>query len=196
MNLNSHRWLLVAAACSLLAGCSTIISRDAYYTSNPNVIRLRDRAADVQAKAAKNQLSWAESEKFLHESMGVAEVLRGMEGWGRGDQGRTASIQRFETRLKSLLARGKPLRNADTIDLGADIQQLDNQFRGQWQPSTDNSDESSATSESTTDSTTTCETDKDKKDKDKKRDRDGRRDRDDKKRDRDHCEDDKKSDRR
>jgi hypothetical protein len=195
MNLNSHRWLLVAAACSL-AGCSTIVSRDAHYTSNPNVIRLRDRTAVVHAKAVKQQLSWAESEKFLHESMGVAAVLRGMESWGRGDQETTASIERFETRLKSLLARGKPIRSSDAVDLGADVQQLDNQFRGRWEPSAEPADRPAETSE-ITDSTTACETDKDKKGKDKKRDRDGHRDRGDKKRDRDHCEDDdKKSDRR
>jgi hypothetical protein len=193
MNLNSHRWILLAVTCSL-AGCTLISPPDSHYVSNPKVSHLRDRAAGVQAKAAKHQLSLVESEKFLHESMGVAEILRGVDG--DGDKERLASIHRFEARLKSLLARRTPLRSSDVIDLGADIQQLDGLFRTRWVRSTDDPDEPAATSESITDSTTTCteeerKKEKEKKDKEKKRDRD----RDDKKRDHHRGDDDKKRDR-
>jgi hypothetical protein len=195
MNLHFHRWLLLAATFSL-AGCSFFIgSSDGHVTSNPRISHIRDRTAGIQAKAADHQLSWADSEKFLHESMGVAEMLRGMEGRGTGEQ-RNAAVNRYEARLKTLLARRKPIRSADAVQLGANLGELDQLYYQRWVGPTDNSDDSSSTSESTTDSTTTCETDKDK-DKDKKdKDKDKKHDRDDKKRDRDHCDDDDKRGRR
>jgi hypothetical protein len=191
MNLHFHRWLLLAATFSL-AGCSFFIgSSDSDRTPNPRISHIRDRTAGIQAKAADHQLSWVDSEKFLHESMGVAAMLRGMEGRGTGEQ-RNAALNRYEARLKSLLARRKPIRSADAVELGANLGELDQLYYQRWVGSTDASDDSSATSESTTDSTTSCETDKDKKDKDK----DKKHGRDDKKRDRDHCDDDDKRGRR
>lgn len=190
MNLNSHRWLVLAATCSLV-GCAFVIRPDSSELSNPNISHIRDRTAGVQAEAAKHQLSWAETEKFLHESMGVSEVLRGMDRADGGDQERVAALDRYDARLKSLLARRKPLRSSDAVDLGANIHELAGLFNWRLATSTGGSSDSSSASDSSTDSTeTTCTEDERKKEKEKKCDRDGDR----KKRDRD-CDDDKKRDR-
>lgn len=119
----AQQLLLLAA---LLTSCSFLAPYDE--VTDRSVYELASRTEMALAQADAGQLSLAESQKFLMESIGSVRALKIRAGLRAQNTEEQQVLASLEERYQALAARGKPVRSSLATPLRAtllDLQQIE-----------------------------------------------------------------------
>lgn len=117
--------LILLALCSLLPACVLLAPYDE--TMDRTIVELIVRTETTLARADAGQLSQAESDRFLIESIGTVRALQARAGLYDKNNEEKETLAAVEDRYRALLDRGKPIRTSVATGLRLsllDLQQI------------------------------------------------------------------------
>lgn len=122
--IRSFKSLLLALPL-LYVGCTFLAPYDEVTDQSVNALAIRTETALAQADAG--QLSPAESQQFLLESIGAVRALKTRADLKAKNADEQGTLQELQEQYEALAVRGKPLRRSVATGLRAtllDLQQI------------------------------------------------------------------------